>query len=133
MGRTVTIKAKNDAPKRRSLSRPASILIIFMVLFGLSVLSFQAIVAVATHNTPISHTVTIHYEPVHISSGGQSEIIKQFQVRDGELFEYTPCSGDINFVFVGWSTCNSDNPLPETYFDINTPIIGDITLFAMWG
>ena len=132
MGRIITIRANENASRRRRLVRPASVLMVLLVVFGLAILASQAIIVLAGAEQPIHHVVTVHYEPVIVNPGEQPEVIKQFQIRDGELFNYIPRSGAENYTFDGWYTCNSDNPSPETRFNPNTPITENITLFAMW-
>jgi len=133
MGRTVTVKSNSNqkARVRPSLfTRPTPFVIAFVLILGLCILSLQAIMAFASHEPPLRHSITIHYVLPVAAAGQSNEVTKTFHVRDGTLFTYTPESGQSHILFAGWYTCDSDNPDPETRFDTSRPITKDLVLFG---
>jgi len=134
MGRTVIIKAKENATTRHSFANPASFLIAFLVVFAIGFLSLQAIIVVAGHKPPVRHTVTLTYEhaimPPNITSNTDCPFTftRDITVNDSSYLTFTPDPNHQNEVFSGWFTCANH----FTKFDPSTPITDTISLFGFF-
>lgn len=55
------------------------------------------------------------------------------QKKDGAFVRYRPCeAGTDTYTFMGWYQIYSDSDIANAPYNFNDPVIGDVTLRAMW-